>query len=98
MKKILISILILGMLFALTGCTSKKMTLDSGQTIETIANFYIIKELYPTGFGTSAVRLCYDPDTKVMYYMFGNVASYSFGVSPYYLSNGELGIYGKNYY
>ena len=97
MKKILVLILIFLFIFALTGCASKKIALDSGQTIETIANFYIIKELYPAGFGTSAVRLCYDPDTKVMYYMFGNVASYSFGVSPYYLSNGVVGIYGVNY-
>ena len=97
MKKVLIFILILGLLFALTGCAPKKIALDNKQTVETIANFYIIKELYPSGFGTCAVRLCYDPDTKVMYYMFGNIGSYYFGVSPYYLSNGVVGIYGVNY-
>ena len=98
MKKILIFILILSMLFALTGCSSKRVALDNRQTVETIANFYIIKELYPHGFGTYPVRLGYDPDTKVMYYIIGSEGSYAFGVSPYYLSNGELGIYGKNYH
>ena len=97
MKKILIFILIFGLLFALTGCSSKRIALDNGQTVETVANFYIIKELYPSGFGTYSVTLGYDPETKVMYYIIGSEGSYSFGVSPYYLSNGELGIYGKNY-
>ena len=96
MKKILIFILILGMLFALTGCTTKRIALDNGQTVEVEANFYIIKTLYDSsGYN---VRLCYDPETRVMYYMIGTCGSYSFGVSPYYLSNGELGIYGKNYH
>ena len=97
MKKILTFILIFLFIFALTGCASKKIALYDGRTVGTIANFYIIKELYPSSFGTYAVKLCYDPDTKVMYYVIGTEASYSFGVSPYYLSNGELGIYGKNY-
>lgn len=96
MKKIVIFILILGMLFALTGCSSKRITLDNGQTVEVESNFYIIKSLY-SGSGYE-VRLCYDPETKVIYYMIGNGGSYSFSVSPYYLSNGELGIYGKNYH
>lgn len=95
MKKILIFILILGMLFALTGC-SKRTALVNEQIIEVEANFYIIKALYQ-GPGYD-VKLCYDPETKVMYYMIGDNGSYSFGVSPYYLSNGELGIYGKNYH
>ena len=94
MKKILIFILILGLLFTLTGC-KKRTALVNGQVVEVEANFYIIKSLY-TGSGYD-VRLCYDPETKVMYYMIGTSGSYSFGVSPYYLSNGELGIYGKNY-
>jgi len=97
MKKILISILIFGLLFALTGCSSRKTVLDNGQTVETIANFYEIKELYPSGFGTYSVKLCYDPETKVMYYVIGSEGSYSFGVSPYYLPNGVVGIYGVNY-
>lgn len=96
MKKILIFISILGMLFALTGCTTKRIALDNGQTVEVETNFYIIKSLY-SGSGYD-VRLCYDPETKVMYYMIGSCGSYSFSVSPYYLSNGELGIYGKNYH
>ena len=96
MKKILIFILILGILFALTGCGSKRIALNNGQTVEVEANFYIIKSLY-SGSGYD-VRLCYDPETKVMYYMIGNTGCYSFGISPYYLSNGELGIYGKNYH
>jgi len=95
MKKILIFILIFALLFALTGCT-KRTALDNGQTVEVEANFYIIKTLY-SGPGYD-VRLCYDPDTKVMYYMMGTDGSYCFGVSPYYLSSGELGIYGKNYH
>ena len=95
MKKILIFILILGMLFALTGC-SKRIVNDNGQTFEVEANFYIIKTLYHS-FSGYDVRLCYDPETKVMYYMIGTASSHSFNVSPYYLSNGELGIYGKNY-
>ena len=95
MKKILIFILILGMLFALTGC-SKRTAIDNGQTFEVEANFYIVKTLYH-GSGYD-VRLCYDPDTKVMYYMMGTPSSYCFCVSPYYLSNGVVGIYGKNYY
>ena len=97
MKKILTFILICVFVLALTGCARKKIALDNGQTVETIANFYIIKELQPQGFGTYAVRLCYDSDTKVMYYVIGTEASYSFSVSPYYLSNGEIGIYGVNY-
>lgn len=97
MKKILIFILIFLFIFILTGCAPKKNTLDNGQTIETIANFYIIKELYPADFHRYAVRLCYDPKTKVMYYMTGGREYASFSVSPYYLSNGELGIYGENY-
>ena len=96
MKKILISILIFLFIFALTGCSSKKI-LDNGQTVETVANFYVIKEIYPTGFGTYPVRLCYDPDTKVMYYIIGWEGSHSFSISPYYLSNGVVGIYGENY-
>lgn len=97
MKKILILILIFLFVLALTGCTSKKIALDNGQTVETVANFYIIKELYPHGFGTYPVRLGYDPDTKVMYYIIGSEGSYSFSISPYYLFSGEIGIYGKNY-
>ena len=96
MRKILIFILILGLLFTLTGC-AKRATLDNGQTVETIANFYVIKTLYSRAIGEYPVRLCYDPETKVMYYVIGSEGSYSFGVSPYYLSNGELGIYGVNY-
>lgn len=94
MKKVLIFILILGLLFALTGC-SKRIALDNEQTVEVEANFYIIKSLY-SGPGYD-VRLCYDPETKVMYYMIGHTDNYSFGVSPYYLSNGVIGIYGVNY-
>jgi hypothetical protein len=94
MKKVLIFTLILCLLFALTGCGSKRITLDNGQTVEVEANFYIIKTLY---HGYYDVRLCYDPETKVMYYMIGNNGCYSFGVSPYYLSNGVVGIYGVNY-
>lgn len=97
MKKILISILIFLFIFALTGCAPKKITLDGGQTVETVANFYVIKELYPNNIDTHPVRLCYDPDTKVMYYVIGWEGSYSFSVSPYYLSNGVVGIYGENY-
>ena len=97
MKKILIFILIFTLLFALTGCASKKITLDNGQTVETIANFYVIKELYPSSFDTYSVKLGYDSDTKVMYYIFGWEGNYCFGVSPYYLSNGVVGIYGVNY-
>lgn len=97
MKKILTFILIFLFVLALTGCAPRKIALSNGQTVNTTANFYIIKELYPSSFGTYAVKLCYDPDTKVMYYVIGTEASYSFGVSPYYLSNGELGIYGENY-
>lgn len=97
MKKILISILIFLFVLALTGCAPKKITLDNEQTVETIANFYIIKELHPRGFGTYPIRLGYDPDTKVMYYIVGWEGNYSFGISPYYLSSGEIGIYGKNY-
>lgn len=97
MKKILVLILIFLFVFALTGCATRKIALDNGQTVETIANFYIIKELHPRGFGTHPVRLCYDPDTKVMYYVIGGESSYAFGVSPYYLSSGEIGIYGVNY-
>lgn len=96
MKKILIFILILGMLFALTGC-SKRTAIYNGQTFEVEANFYIIKTLYRGGITGYDVRLCYDPETKVMYYIIGTTRSHSFSVSPYYLSNGELGIYGKNY-
>ena len=96
MKKILIFILVLSMLFALTGC-SKRTAVDNGQTFEVEANFYIIKTLYRGGTTNYDVRLCYDPETKVMYYMIGTANSHSFCVSPYYLSNGELGIYGKNY-
>ena len=96
MKKILIFILILGMLFAITGC-SKRTTLDNGQIVEVIANFYVIKELHPSGPASYSVNLCYDKDTKVMYYVIGSGGSYSFGVSPYYLPNGKLGIYGVNY-
>lgn len=95
MKKVLIFILILGLLFILTGCSSRRIVLDNGQTVEVEANFYIIKSLY-SGAGYD-VRLCYDPETKVMYYMIGSSGSYSFGVSPYYLSNGVVGIYGVNY-
>lgn len=97
MKKILISILIFLFVLTLTGCASRKTALDNGQTVQTVANFYIIKELYPRGFGTYPVRLCYDPDTKVMYYVISWEGSYSFSVSPYYLSNGVVGIYGENY-
>ena len=96
MKKILIFILISILLFTLTGC-SKRIALDNGQTVETIANFYVIKELYHNTFSTYPVSLGYDPETKVMYYIIGRAGSYCFGVSPYYLSNGELGIYGVNY-
>ena len=65
MKKILIFILILGLLFTLTGC-KKRTALVNGQVVEVEANFYIIKQLY-TGLGYD-VRLCYDPKTKVIYY------------------------------
>lgn len=95
MKKVLIFILILGLLFILTGCSSRRIVLDNGQTVEVEANFYMIKTLY-SGPGYD-VRLCYDPETKVMYYMIGHSDSYSFGVSPYYLPNGVVGIYGVNY-
>ena len=97
MKKVLIFILIFSLLFALTGCSSRKIILDNGQTVETIANFYVIKELYSNTFSTYPVSLGYDPETKVMYYITGRAGSYCFGVSPYYLSNGEIGIYGVNY-
>jgi len=96
MKKILIFVLILSMLFALTGC-SKRTAIDNGQTVEVEANFYIIKTLSHSTCGYD-VRLCYDPETKVMYYMIGTCGSYSFGVSPYYLPNGVVGIYGVNYH
>jgi len=96
MKKVLIFILIFGLLFSLTGC-SKRIALDNGQIVETAANFYIIKELHPSDLSSYPVRLGYDPDTKVMYYVIGSEGSYSFGISPYYLSNGVVGIYGVNY-
>ena len=97
MKKILISILIFLFIFALTGCAPKRIAPNNEQTVKTIANFCVIKELYPTGFGTYPIRLCYDPDTKVMYYIIGWEGNYSFSISPYYLSNGVVGIYGENY-
>ena len=97
MKKILVLILIFLFIFALTGCAPKKTVLNNGQNVKTIANFCVIKELYPAGFGTYPIRLCYDPDTKVMYYIIGWEGNYSFSISPYYLSNGVIGIYGENY-
>lgn len=97
MKKILTFILIFLLVLALTGCAPKKIVLDNGQTVETIANFYVIKELHPRGFATYPVRLGYDPNTKVMYYIIGQENNYAFSVSPYYLPSGEIGIYGENY-
>ena len=83
MKKILIFILIFGMLFVLTSCSTKRTALDNGQTVEVEANFYIIKTLYHSTYSYD-VRLCYDPETKVMYYMIGNDGSYSFSVSSHH--------------
>ena len=47
-------------------------------------------------YGTGNCSIVYDPDTLVMYYIIHGV--YGCGITSYYLSNGEIGIYSVNYF
>lgn len=82
-KKIILVVLLCCLMAFLCGCGHK-----IGDEIAN--NFIFIKSV---GY----LNLVYDEDTKIMYYLNGKSGHYNFAICPYYISNGEIGIYGVNY-
>ena len=97
MKKIISLILILIIIIlSLTACDGVRKYLDENNNEITFINhFKLIKLLDDNGTKTHLVA---DQDTNVMYYMFSLPGDYNFSITPYYISNGEIGIYGQNYF
>lgn len=101
MKKIiLIFILIIALIF-LTGCNSaEKTVIENNKEVTYINGFRVIKILNDPTMGLP-LRLVFDTDTNVIYYMSGSTESNAFCLSPYYIvkdGKAEIAVYGRNYF
>lgn len=93
MKKILLIISLLILVFILTGCTT--VTDDNGIERKIEYGLITIDEESKNGH----FEICYDPTTKICYMKLSSV--YRLAISPYYIIGNdgkpEIAIYGVNY-
>ncbi len=93
MKKILLVISLLILVFTLTGC----MTVTDDTGVERNIEYGLITIDKVSGNG--CFEICYDPTTKICYMKI--IGVYRLGVSPYYIIGNdgkpEIAIYGVNY-
>ena len=95
MKKIVLVTVLMMLCFFLCGCGRTVRESYTGREREhsvTYDHFVVLK----TYGEFTECSIVYDPDTLVMYYIVDGF--YIGGIAPYYLSNGEIGIYGVNYF
>ena len=92
MKKIVLVIILIMLCFFLCGCDR---TVKESYTEEhsVIYNHFVVLKTYKSLMDYSC-SIVYDPDTLVMYYILPAKGD----ITPYYLSNGEIGIYSVNYF
>lgn len=93
MKKILLVISLLILVFILTGCMT--ITDDSGAERKIEYGLVTIDKVS----GDGCFEICYDPTTKICYMKI--IGYYRLGVSPYYIigddGKPEIAVYGVNY-
>ena len=95
MKRYILIIILIIICFSLCGCGRTVKESYTGQEREhsIIYNHFIVLKNYGD---LPYCSIVYDPDTLIMYYIIEGF--YRGGITPYYLSNGEIGIYGVNYF
>ena len=93
MKKILLVISLLILVFTLTGC----MTVTDDNGVERNVEYGLVTLSKVSRNGD--FEICYDPTTKICYMKLSSI--YRLGVSPYYIIGNdgkpEIAIYGVNY-
>lgn len=93
MKKILLVISLLILVFILTGCTT--VTDDNGVERKIEYGLVTIDKVS----GDDGFEICYDPTTKICYMKIRGY--YKLAISPYYIIGNdgkpEIAIYGVNY-
>ena len=94
MKKIILIVVLIMLCFFLCGCgrTVKESYTGREREHSIIYNHFAVLKTY----GTGNCSIVYDLDTLVMYCIVHG--AYACGITPYYLSNGEIGIYSVNYF
>lgn len=97
MKKIVLVIVLIMLCFSLCGCGRTVRESYTGQEKEHSVryNHFVVLKTYESLVDYDC-SIVYDPDTRIMYYIIHG--GYVSGITPYYLSNGEIGIYGVNYF
>lgn len=95
MKRYILIIILIILCFSLCGCGRTVKESYTGQEKEHSVRYdhFVVLKNYGNLIDSSC-SIVYDPDTLIMYYIiYGNG-----GITPYYLSNGKIGIYGVNYF
>lgn len=99
MKKAIVFLTALTLMFSAAGCGGEKIINEYGEKVPIYGDFIEINHKRYNTYTTE--RLVYDKNTKVMYWYFDNSHDFSIAVSPYYIigKNGEpeIGVYRENY-
>ncbi len=97
MKKIVLVIVLMILCVFLCGCgrTVRESYTGGEKEHSVVYNHFVVLKTYETLVDHNCL-IVYDPDTLIMYYIIHR--GYAGGITPYYLSNGEIGIYGVNYF
>lgn len=92
MKKIICIGILIVLIFLLSGCLTKEITLSNGEKRKIIYNFYAILNEYKDTF--TDIYLTYDIRTNICYTIIINGNRLS--IVPYYNSDGALMVKGEN--
>ena len=97
MKKIVLVVVLIMLCFFLCGCgrTVKESYTGREKEHSVMYNHFVVLKTYESLVDYDC-SIVYDPDTLAMYYIIHG--AYGCGITPYYLSNGEIGIYSVNYF
>ena len=97
MKKVILAIVLMMLCSFLCGCGPTVRESYTGKEREHSVryNHFVVLKTYESLVDYDC-SIVYDPDTRIMYYIIHG--GYVSGITPYYLSNGEIGIYGVNYF
>ena len=86
MKKIICVCILVILVFLLSGCMTKEVTLPNGERKKIVYNFYVILNEYTNA--SSYIYLTYDIRTNVCYTIITDGSRLT--IVPYYNSNGTL--------
>lgn len=86
MKKIICVCILVVLVFLLSGCREKEITLPTGERKKVVYNFYVILNEYESA--STYIYLTYDIRTNVCYTIITD--GHRLTIVPYYNSNGTL--------